>query len=114
MEVIVRRHRDGSRTEYTYDDAQRHIRTTDFDVDDGISCDIHYDYNDSSQVNGWRVYQPADVLFMRFERRYHPNGEIEEFQYSPEGDLQFRFVERFDEEKRWQQITYDACGRKLE
>jgi hypothetical protein len=114
MEVISHPHNDGSRTDYLYDDAQRHIRTTDYDADDNVTCKICYEYDGLDRVRGWRVYQPADTLLMRFERRYRPDGSIEDLQFDPQGELEWRFVECFDDENGWQQITYDAAGQQIE
>lgn len=33
---------DGSKTVYRYDDQDHHVRTTDYDPNEKITCDIHY------------------------------------------------------------------------
>ncbi|MCB0114041.1 MAG: hypothetical protein R2873_16155 [Caldilineaceae bacterium] len=114
MEVISHPHADGSRTNYHYDDAQRHVRTIDYDAEDNVTCEIHYDYDASDRVSGWRVFQPADTLLMRFERRYRPDGAIEDLQFSPDDELEWRFVEQHDDENGLQLITFDANGQMIE
>lgn len=114
METTTLPHADGSHTAYTYDTARRHIRTVDYDAGGAITCDIHYEYDAGGNVSGWRIYQPAGVLFKRIERHYGAGGDFEDRQYNAAGDLEWRFVERYDPKSGWQQTTYDPLGRRID
>lgn len=100
MPSTFSRHDDGSATEHVYDDAGRHLRTTDRDPDGNTITDIQYDF-DGGRVCGWRVYRGDGSLRVRFESSVDGEGrEIEVREYRPNNTIQR--IERYE---------YDTEGR---
>ena len=105
MRTEIRADEDGSKTIYTYDEQDRHVRTTDYDPNGQMTLDIVYEYDLDGNESGWRVYRADGQLFKRFESRYNEQGLLEVCQYDAEGRLELRTVETFDENNKrieWQ------------
>ncbi len=79
---------DGSRAVYVYDDASRHVRTTDYNAAGTATCDIVYDHTPDGEVSGWTVSRPPGRLFKRFERKPLGNGLAEIRQFNAAGQLE--------------------------
>ncbi len=103
---------DGSRTTYLYDDARNQVRTTDYDPDGNITCDIHYESNELGDVIGWKVYNHQGVVIRRFEVNYYAPGlESEHREYGEDGNLIRRELYFYDSENRkTEEHYYDSQG----
>src|SRR5690242_21440930 len=88
---------DGASTVYTYEDAGRHVRTTNYDAAGTATLEIGYEHSPSGQVTGWKVFRPAGVLFKRFERRVNAEGLMEDLQFDANGHLELRAREIRDQ-----------------
>jgi antitoxin component YwqK of YwqJK toxin-antitoxin module len=116
MKTEVSEFDDGSRTIYTYDDDGNQLRTTDYDPEGSMTCDIHYENNESGDVTCWKVYRNgSSEVFRRFEVDYDSDGfESEVREYGEGGALLTRETPAYDESgRRTGSKTFDAEGNLL-
>ncbi|MDQ3821004.1 MAG: hypothetical protein M3362_25435 [Acidobacteriota bacterium] len=112
MKIKIHKSQDGSRSEYIYDDAEVQVRTTDYDADGNIICDIHYENNGHGKITGWRVYNSEGVMFRRYEVDYYSSGlESESREYDDDGNLIRRTVLSYDPNNfRTEEHYFDSQG----
>jgi hypothetical protein len=82
MRIETRKLEGGYRSDYTYDDAGLHVRTTDYDADGNLTFDIYNPHNESGDVIGWKVYGREEQITRSFEVDYYSPGlesEIREY-----------------------------------
>lgn len=113
MRTEVHTEEDGGKTIYTYDEQDHHIRTTDYDPNGQMTCDIVYGYDPDGNISGWHVYRANGQLFKQFTRRYNEQGLFEEYQYDAAGKLELRKVETYDENNILVELTFDPDGHPL-
>jgi hypothetical protein len=106
---------DGSRSVFVYDDADRQVRTTDYDSNGALTFDIHYTYNESGDAIGWQVFNGTGEMIRRCEVDYDSNGlETEDREYGADGRLVRRGLYFYDAEgRKTGEQHYDAEGNLM-
>jgi antitoxin component YwqK of YwqJK toxin-antitoxin module len=107
---------DDRKTVYTYDDQNTHIRTTDYDENGKMSCDIQYHHNDRGQCDSWRVFDSNRNLLYIFEVIFDEyDREKEITQFNNRNALEMRTVNNYDESGIFISEThFEADGNELE
>lgn len=114
MRIETTTHADGSRTEYAYDDNDRHIRTTDYNEDGSPSVDIHYQFDEHGRPSGWRVLTGRGTLIRRFAIRYGGDRSQEILEYDEYDSLLTRTLESFTPGGKPTRLIYNADGTLID
>lgn len=101
MKTEVHEWEDKSRTEYQYDNDGNQTRTTNYNADGTVACDVQYENNQEGDCIGWKVYYDEGRLIGRFEVDRFPSGlEAEIREYDGEGNFTGREVYSYDSNSR--------------
>jgi YD repeat-containing protein len=113
MKTRTTSNEDGSKTVYVYNAHEHHVRTTDYDANGRITCDIYYDTDEEGQSIGWQVYKDDGTLRYRFEIERDAEGYETTRQYTADGTLELITVETRDGDGNLVYRNYDANGQLI-
>lgn len=106
---------ENRKTIYYYDDNDLHVRTTDFDENGKISCDIQYHHNQQKQCDGWHVFDSNNEIIFRYEVSYDEYGREKEFrQFNKRNALETRTINNYDESGCFiSETLFDGEGNEI-